>query len=90
MCIRDSKSRVLKELKAAQERGHIKGFHGRLGDLGSIDQKYDVATSTACPQLEFMVVDTVADAEQCIAYLKQHGIGRTSCIILEKMKMQEA
>jgi len=41
------KGRVLKELKAAQERGIIKGFYGRLVDLGTIHQQYDVAISTA-------------------------------------------
>ena len=33
------------------------GVRGRLGDLGSIDEEYDVAISTACGQLDFIVVD---------------------------------
>ena len=83
------KSRVLKELRAAKERGLIKGFYGRLGDLGSIHERYDIAISTACSQLECIVVETVTDAEQCINYLKQNDIGRASFIVLEKMKMHE-
>ena len=31
---------------------------GRLGSLGTIPDKYDVAVSTACPALNNMVVDT--------------------------------
>ena len=31
----------------------LTGFCGKLGDLGSIDAKYDVAVSTACPQLNY-------------------------------------
>ena len=83
------KGRVLKELKAAQERGLIRGFYGRLGDLGSIQQQYDIAISTACSQLEFMVVETVTDAESCINYLKQNNVGRASFIVLEKMRVHE-
>ena len=33
----------------------LTGFCGKLGDLGSIDAKYDVAVSTACPQLNYYV-----------------------------------
>ena len=31
----------------------LTGFCAKLGDLGSIDAKYDVAVSTACPQLNY-------------------------------------
>jgi chromosome segregation ATPase len=43
---------------------------GRLGDLGTIDSKYDVAISTACKALDYIVVDTTATGEKCIDFLK--------------------
>ncbi len=30
------------------QKKQITGFHGRLGDLGAISPKYDVAISSAC------------------------------------------
>ncbi|KAL5343404.1 RecF/RecN/SMC [Aspergillus crustosus] len=53
--------------------GRIEGFHGRLGNLGTIDEKYDVAISTACSALENMVVDTV-----------ENNLGRANFILLDQ------
>lgn len=44
----------------------MSGIYGRLGDLGTIDEKYDVAITTACSFLDYFVVDTVSNAERCI------------------------
>lgn len=62
------------------------GLFGRLGDLGAIDAKYDVAISTACGPLDNIVVDTVNCAQWCIEYLKQHNVGRGVFIALEKQE----
>ena len=43
-------------MKEAQLTGKLTGILGRLGDLGSIDDKYDIAVSTACGQLDYIVV----------------------------------
>ena len=48
----------------------MSGFYGRLGDLGTIDDEYDVAITTACGFLDHMVVETTTDGEACIAYLR--------------------
>lgn len=58
---------------------------GRLGNLGTIDDKYDVAISTACPTLHHMIVDKVSQAEQCIKHLRAGNIGRASFMALEKV-----
>jgi len=44
-------------------------LEGRLGDLGIIDEKYDVAISTACPQLHHMSLRHRA-AQSAISTLK--------------------
>jgi len=56
------------------------------GDLGAIDEKYDIAVSTACPSLDHIVVDTMNTAQQCVEYLKQHGVGVATFIGMDKMQ----
>jgi len=60
------------------------------GDLGGIDEKYDVAISTACGALDNIVVDTMNTAQQCVQYLKQHGIGMATFMGLDKMERWQA
>ncbi|XP_065161270.1 structural maintenance of chromosomes protein 4 [Atheta coriaria] len=77
-----SKNRVLDALMQQKREGKIPGFYGRLGDLGAIDAKYDVAISTACGPLDNIVVDTVETGQWCIEFLKKHDIGRATVIVL--------
>ncbi|RLU17701.1 hypothetical protein DMN91_009937 [Ooceraea biroi] len=81
-----SRNRILDSLMREKREGRIPGIFGRLGDLGAIDAKYDVAVSTACGPLDNIVVDTVATAQTCITYLRQHDIGRATFIPLEKQQ----
>lgn len=80
-----SENAVLGSLNKLKAQGRIKGFHGRLGDLGVIDDKYDVAVTTACPALNNLVVDTVEQGQACIEHLRKGNIGRASIIVLEKL-----
>jgi structural maintenance of chromosome 4 len=75
-------------LDASKGKGPLKnaGFKGRLGDLGTIDSKYDVAISTACNALDNLVCETTSGAQQCLQFLKQHSLGRATFIILEQMQ----
>ncbi|KAL3218956.1 hypothetical protein MRX96_031220 [Rhipicephalus microplus] len=76
-----SRSRVLDALLQAKKSGELPG-----GDLGAIDQKYDVAISTACGQLDYVLTDTVLTAQRCVEYLKKHDVGFANLIALEKME----
>jgi structural maintenance of chromosome 4 len=81
-------SRVVKALMAASKKGGDlakAGLLGRLGDLGAIDDEYDVAITTACGQLNWIVTETAAGAQACLNYLKKHDIGRTTFLIMEKI-----
>jgi structural maintenance of chromosome 4 len=60
-------------------------FQGRLGSLGTIPDKYDIAVSTACGALNNLVVDTVEQGQACIEYLRRQNIGRASFLVLEKL-----
>ncbi|KAJ4982983.1 structural maintenance-chromosome 4 [Stagonosporopsis vannaccii] len=80
---------VLSGLMRLKESGRIEGFHGRLGNLGTINQKYDVAISTACPQLDNMVVDTVESGQQCIEHLRKNNLGRANFILLDRLAKRD-
>jgi structural maintenance of chromosome 4 len=81
-----NKNKVLSGLMRLQESGRIQGFYGRLGDLGYIDDRYDVAISTACGQLDDMVVETVEVGQQCIEYLRKNNLGYARFILLTKLR----
>lgn len=56
------------------------------GDLGGIDNKYDVAISTCCGALDNVVVDTVRSAQAALEHLRRNDVGRVTCITLEKIQ----
>uniref|UniRef100_A0A0D9WI72 Structural maintenance of chromosomes protein n=1 Tax=Leersia perrieri TaxID=77586 RepID=A0A0D9WI72_9ORYZ len=85
---------VLKAILQAKESNEIEGIYGRLGDLGAIDAKYDVAISTACPGLDYIVVETTNSAQACVELLRRRNLGIATFMILEKQthhlrKLQE-
>lgn len=61
-------------------------YQGRLGSLGTIPDKYDVAVSTACGTLNNMVVDKVEQGQACIAHLRKQNLGRASFLVLSKLR----
>jgi structural maintenance of chromosome 4 len=75
-------------LKATAKGGELEkcGVLGRLGDLATIPEKYDVAVSTACGMLDHIVVHTTSGAQKCLEYLRKHNLGRANFIPLDKMK----
>lgn len=60
-----------------------------MGNLGVIEDKYDVAISTACPALDNIVVDTVEAGQACIEYLRKNNLGRAVFTILDKLGDQD-
>ena len=80
---------VLTGLMRLKESGRIDGFHGRLGDLGAIDEEFDVAISTACPALNNLVVDSVDVGQKCIDYLRKNGLGRANFILLDRLPQRD-
>ncbi|KAI1276270.1 RecF/RecN/SMC N terminal domain-containing protein [Xylaria sp. FL0933] len=81
-----NRGNVLTALMRMKESGRIDGFHGRLGNLGTIDEKYDVAISTACGALDNFVTDTVEAGQQCIEYLRKTNLGRGNFMCLDKLR----
>ncbi len=62
---------------------------GRLGDLGVIDDKYDVAVTTACGRLNNIIVDTVEQANACMDHLRKANAGRANLICLDKLPIRD-
>ncbi|GMH05121.1 hypothetical protein Nepgr_006961 [Nepenthes gracilis] len=79
-----SQSSVLKEILRAKETKQIQGIYGRMGDLGAIDAKYDVAISMACPGLDYILVETAEAAQKCVDMLREKNLGVATFMILEK------
>ena len=78
-------SSILKAARKGSELSKV-GVVGRLGDLATIDEKYDVAISTACGMLDHIVVQTTAGAQRCLEFLRKYNLGRANFIPLDKMK----
>ncbi|KAJ1263499.1 hypothetical protein BS78_09G189500 [Paspalum vaginatum] len=77
---------ALKAILQAKESNEIQGIYGRLGDLGAIDAKYDVAISTAAHAgLDYIIVETIDSAQACIELLRRRNRREiATCLILEK------
>ena len=75
-------------MDAAKKGGELSnvGVMGRLGDLATVDEKFDVAVSTACGMLDHVVVKTTAGAQRCLEFLRKYNLGRASFIPLDKQK----
>ncbi|KFU88168.1 Structural maintenance of chromosomes protein 4 [Chaetura pelagica] len=84
-----SRGKVLEALLQQKKSGNIHGLYGRLGDLGAIDEKYDVAISSCCGALDNIVVDTIDTAQRCVNFLKASGVGVATFIALDKMTVWE-
>ncbi|XP_075013558.1 structural maintenance of chromosomes protein 4 isoform X2 [Calonectris borealis] len=84
-----SRGKVLEALLQQKKSGNIRGLYGRLGDLGAISEKYDVAISSSCGALDNIVVDTIDTAQECVNFLKARGIGVATFIALDKMAVWE-
>jgi structural maintenance of chromosome 4 len=81
-----SKNHILNFLRNEQKVGNIRGMIGRLGDLGSIPKKYDLAISNSVPALENIVFDTIQNATRAIDILGQKRIGHAVCLGLDKIR----
>jgi structural maintenance of chromosome 4 len=69
---------------------NITMIQGRLGNLGRIDDKYDVAISTACGAgLDNLVTDTIAGGQLCIEHLRKNDLGRASVMCLDRINSRD-
>uniref|UniRef100_A0A0N5AHP7 Structural maintenance of chromosomes protein n=1 Tax=Syphacia muris TaxID=451379 RepID=A0A0N5AHP7_9BILA len=81
-----SQNVVLNRIMSEKKCGRLPGVFGRLGDLGGIEKKYDVAISTTCGALDYIVVDSIDTAQQCVNFLKKERLGLATFIALDKQE----
>ncbi|MFH4975749.1 hypothetical protein AB6A40_002458 [Gnathostoma spinigerum] len=81
-----SQNNIVARLMREKAAGRIPGIFGRLGDLGAIDKKYDVAVSTTCGALDFIVVDNIDTAQICVEFLKKERLGLATFIALDQQE----
>eukprot|EP00768_Dysnectes_brevis_P004155 gnl/Dysnectes_brevis/2963_a3644_710.p1 GENE.gnl/Dysnectes_brevis/2963_a3644_710~~gnl/Dysnectes_brevis/2963_a3644_710.p1 ORF type:complete len:1242 (-),score=281.18 gnl/Dysnectes_brevis/2963_a3644_710:34-3759(-) len=77
-------SALLAALLSANRSGELTGIRGRLGDLGSIDERYQLACVCAFGRsLDYIVVDTMEQIQQALAFLRAKGLGVTTFLSLD-------
>ncbi|KAH8269369.1 hypothetical protein KR018_008395, partial [Drosophila ironensis] len=81
-----SNDQVLNFLMKLKAEGKLPGILGRLGNLGAIDAKYDVAISTACNRLDNIVTEDFETAATAITALRKGNVGRATFIALDKVE----
>lgn len=63
----------------------FRGVIGRLGDLGEVTKEYDEIITTCCSRLDNIVCTDLDTAKAVLDFLKKRQLGRTTCIILDKI-----
>ena len=84
----ENKGRLSEILRAKMEK-RLTGVHGRLGDLGEINQVYDTAVSSAFGQLDSLVVETVKEANEVFEFAREKNLGKINVICLEKTRVDQ-
>lgn len=92
LCSSDS-AKACCSCRHASKQGHpslwercLQDFSAFVGDLGAIDAKYDIAVSTSCAALDYVVVDNTATAQSCVEMLRCKGLGVATFLILDKQQ----
>lgn len=83
----ESRDRLIRAFRQEMAQGRLNGIFGRLGELGAIDSKYDVAISTAAfSTLKNFVVDKMDNAIEAIEFMKKNGHPSQSFIALDSIQ----
>ena len=69
-----------------RDKGALRGIHGTIMELGTVDPEYETALSTAAGgRMQAIVVDDDQVAADAIAALKKGNLGRATFLPLNKM-----
>ena len=83
-------SKSVKSVISEAKKGVIRGIHGTVASLITVDKKYSVAIETALGNaIQNLVVDTDADAKRAIGYLKSNNLGRATFLPISTVKSRE-
>ncbi|MDV0444480.1 Chromosome partition protein Smc [Methanimicrococcus sp. At1] len=80
-------SHAVEEIIKASKREDLYGIIGAVANLGRADQTYAKALEIAAgAKMQAIIVETDADAEHAINYLKRKNLGRATFLPLNKME----
>lgn len=78
---------AVKSVMQEQKRGALRGIHGALSQLITVNDKYSTAVETALgAALQNIVVETANDAKRAIEYLKNSRGGRATFLPIESIR----
>jgi structural maintenance of chromosome 4 len=80
------KNAVLTYLEKSTEVRALGKIYGRIGDLGSIDKKYDIAISATGMQYHNILVESSDIVTGCLKLLKRDRVGSASFQCLNKIR----
>ena len=79
-------SAAVEAILALRNRGEIRGIHGTIQELATVDKEYETALAVAAGgKMSAVVVDDDQVAADGIAYLKKEKLGRVTFLPLNKM-----
>ncbi|OII75752.1 structural maintenance of chromosomes protein [Cryptosporidium andersoni] len=84
---RNTKHLISDEIMRYFSKKKKTSIYGRLRDLGSIDNKYQLALNSSTSQLDNIVVDSTEDAQEVVEFIRSENLGRVTCIILDKISL---
>jgi chromosome segregation protein len=74
----------------ASQRGHLRGLHGVVSNLVSVEERYARALDVAFGAgLSNIVTQTSEDAEAAVAYLRERELGRATFLPLDTLGNRE-
>ncbi len=83
-------SHAVKKVVAESEKGILRGIHGPVSKLISVEKQYSVAIETALGNaIQNIVVDTEADAKRAISFLKSNNAGRATFLPISSITSRE-
>jgi len=79
-------SAAVSAIMALRDKGSMKGIHGTVAELATVDQEFEVALSVAAGgKMQAVIVDNDQVAADAINYLKREKLGRVTFLPLDKM-----
>ncbi len=79
-------SAAVEAILALRNRGEMKGIHGTIQELATVDKGFETALSVAAGgKMQAVVVDNDQVAADAISYLKKEKLGRVTFLPLTKM-----
>lgn len=83
-------SHAVKKVVLEAEKGILRGIHGPISKLITVEKKYSVAIETALGNaVQNVVVDTESNAKRAIEYLKSNNAGRATFLPISSITSRE-